>query len=271
MQKGQELPHHIFVKVKGKELALRWHLPAQPCESAESPTLVFLHDALGSIAQWKGFPASLVQATGLKGLVYDRWGYGLSEPLELPRPKTYLDREATQFLPAVLKACQIDKPILIGHSDGGTIALLYSAAFPHKTVACITEAAHVFVEDITLSGIRATVQAWKSTELPERLAKYHGKKTETVFRGWSETWLRGDFRDWSMLDRLGQITCPLLVVQGTDDEYGTAAQVEAIVQGTNGEATPVFIADCGHNPHAQASDVTLKAMARFIGAVHQSE
>ena len=270
MQKGQELPHHIFVKVKGKELAVRWHFPAQPQNSADLPTLVFLHDALGSIAQWKDFPASLVRATGLKGLVFDRWGYGLSEPIALPRPTNYLDREATHFLPAVLSACQIDRPILVGHSDGGTIALLYAAAFPHKTIACITEAAHVFVEDVTLSGIRATVQAWKSTDLRDRLARYHGEKTETVFRGWSETWLRGDFRNWSMLHRLAQITCPLLVVQGMEDEYGTAAQVEAIVQGVSGEASPLFITDCGHNPHAQAADVTLRAMARFIDSVRQS-
>ena len=254
------------ITAAGHRLRARWLRP--PAESAsDAPTLLFLHEGLGSIAQWKGFPAALVAATGLPGLVYERWGFGGSEPLVLPRPRDYLTEEAEVALPDLLRACGIERPLLIGHSDGGSIALLYAATFPERPVACITEAAHVFVEDVTLAGIREADVAWRSTDLPARLARYHGEQAETVFRGWTETWLRDDFRDWRMTERLGAITCPLLVIQGADDQYGTLAQVEAIVDGSAGPATPLIVPDCGHAPHAEQQEVVLQAMAAFIGEV----
>ena len=253
----------IYLIAAGHRLAARWLRPG--ATPASDHTLVFLHEGLGSIAQWRDFPAALVAATGLPGLVYERWGFGGSEPLVLPRPRDYLHREAEQALPEVLAACGIERPVLIGHSDGGSIALLFAAAFPERPAACITEAAHVFVEEVTLAGIREAAALWETTDLKDRLARYHGDRTESVFRGWTETWLRPDFRDWDMTDRLPAITCPLLVIQGEDDEYGTPAQVEAIVAGSGGPAEALLVPDCGHAPHAQQRETVLAAMARFIG------
>ncbi|HYQ91612.1 MAG TPA: alpha/beta hydrolase, partial [Candidatus Competibacteraceae bacterium] len=163
-------------------------------KGAHGPTLVFLHEGLGSIGQWKDFPAQLCQACALPGLVYERWGFGRSEPLTEPRRDDYLDYEAFDSLPAVLERCGItEPPILIGHSDGGTIALLFAAAFPERPRAIITEAAHVFIEEVTLNGIRAAKELYKTTDLRRRLALYHGPNTDAVFRGWADTWLREDF------------------------------------------------------------------------------
>ena len=256
----------IEVTAAGYRLRARWLRPAAPAP-ASAPTLVFLHEGLGSIGQWKGFPAALVAATGLPGLVYERWGFGGSAPLLLPRPTDYLNREAEEALPEVLAACGIARPLLVGHSDGGSIALLYAAAHPESPVACITEAAHVFVEEVTLAGIREADEVWRTTNLRERLARYHGEQAETVFRGWTETWLRDDFRHWRMTDLLPAITCPLLVIQGADDQYGTEAQVEAIVQGSAGPARPLLVPNCGHAPHAEQPEVVLQAMAGFIAEV----
>jgi pimeloyl-ACP methyl ester carboxylesterase len=233
----------------------------------ETSHLVFLHEGLGSIAQWKGFPAALCAATGLPGGVYERWGFGGSEPLTLPRPRDYLNREAERALPEVLEACAITRPLLIGHSDGGTIALLFAAAFPERPLACITEAAHVWVEEAALAGIRAASTAWRTTDLEARLAKYHGAQSQTVFRGWAETWTQPEFRDWSMVAALPAIVCPLLVIQGLDDEYGTTAQVETIVRQSGGPAAPLLIPGCAHVPHHQAQGSVLEAMSEFIDRI----
>lgn len=252
----------VFLAAAGRRLAARWLRPATAPD--DDRVLVFLHEGLGSIAQWKGFPAALVAACGLPALVYERWGFGRSDPLTLPRPADYLAREAEDALPEVLAACGIERPILIGHSDGGSIALLHAAAFPDRPAACITEAAHVFVEEITLAGIREADALWHSSNLKDRLARYHGARTETVWRGWTETWLRDDFRDWNMVARLPGVTCPLLVIQGEDDQYGSAAQVETIAGRSGGPAQTLMVRDCGHSPHDQQPEQVLAAMARFI-------
>ncbi len=228
------------------------------------PTLVFLHEGLGSIGQWKGFPSKLCRALGLPAIVYDRWGFGASEPLVLPRPRDYLQQEAELVLPEVLADCGVERPVLIGHSDGGSIALLYAAAFPDRPLACITEAAHVFVEAISLAGIRQAVTLWQESDLPLRLARYHGDQAETVFRGWADTWLRPDFRDWNMIACLPAIACPLLAIQGVDDHYGSPLQVETIVTRSAGPAEALMLPACGHNPHHEAETPTLLAMAEFV-------
>ena len=194
-----------------------------------SATLVFLHEGLGSIGQWRDFPRQLAASTGLGALVYDRYGFGGSDLLQEARDERYLQREAHEALPQVLDSCGVDRPILIGHSDGGTIALLYAAQFPGHPRGVITEAAHVFIEEVTLAGIHRAVKAFETGGLREKLARYHGERTESMFRGWSDTWLAPGFREWSMEERLAEIRCPLLAIQGEDDEYGTAAQVRAIV------------------------------------------
>lgn len=229
-----------------------------------TPTLVFLHEGLGSIGQWRGVPGDLCRLTGLPGLVYERWGFGQSERLVLPRPKDYMAHEAEQALPDVLKACAIQRPILVGHSDGGTIALLYAAAFPHEIAACISIAAHVFVEDESIRGIRDAVAIWDNGDLKARLARYHGDNTDTMFRGWAETWLHADFRNWNIEDRLPLIQCPTLIVQGEKDEYATLAQVDAIARGVSGLAETYVVPGVGHSPHLEAREAMLTRMAAFV-------
>jgi len=255
----------IEIRVKGARLTARRIAPPQQRESA--PTLVFLHEGLGSIGQWRAFPERLAARTGLAAFVYDRRGYGGSDPLTLPRPKDYLEREAKDYLPAVLRAAGIESPLLIGHSDGGSIALLFAAAYPDVPVAAITEAAHVFVEEVTLAGIREAEMMFREKDLLNRLARYHGAKTETVFRAWTETWLRPDFRDWNMVARLADITCPLLVMQGADDQYGTTHQVETIVERSSGPAEACLVPECGHAPHLERPDQVLDLMADYIARI----
>jgi pimeloyl-ACP methyl ester carboxylesterase len=251
----------FFVQAAGHRLRARRIGASRP----DLSTLVFLHEGLGSIPQWRDFPQALCATTGCPGLVYERWGYGGSDPLILPRPADFLEREAGQALAEVLEACAIERPILIGHSDGGTIALLYAAAFPERPVGVITEAAHVVLDEVTLTGITEVVRWWQGGDLRARLERHHGANAEAMFRGWSETWLRPERRDWSITARLGSIRCPVLAIQGADDEHGLPAQLEAIVQGVAGPAEGFMVPDCGHVPHHQAREVVLARMAAFIG------
>lgn len=234
----------------------------------EAPVLVFLHEGLGSISQWRDFPEVLARACGLPALIYDRQGHGGSEPVRLPRPPDFLDREAERVLPEVLAACGIARPILVGHSDGGTIALLFAAAYPDRPLACIVEAAHVVLEDVTLRGVRGVQARWLSDPaFRDRLARHHGANAETMVRGWAETWTGDAKRGWSMVDRLPAIRCPALAIQGEADEHGTNAQVEAIVSGVSGHAESHLIPGCGHVPHHEARGVVLGRMRRFVRTV----
>ncbi len=251
----------FHVTAAGRRLRAQW---VGGAARAEARCLVFLHEGLGSIPQWQGFPAALCRATGLPGLVYERWGFGGSEALVLPRPKDYLAREAEDALPEVLAACGVTRPVLIGHSDGGTIALLYAAAFPERTEACVTLAAHVFVEDATRAGIEAVVARWEAGDLRDRLTRHHGANAEAAFRGWAETWLDPDFRDWNVQHRLPAIICPALVLQGAGDAHGTAAQVAAIAAGVSGPVETWTIPDCGHSPHIERPDPVCARIAEFV-------
>jgi len=230
---------------------------------ARGTTLVFLHEGLGSVGQWRDFPSLLSEKTGIEALVYDRWGYGSSDPFTLPRKKSYLHDEALVSLPAVLEKCGIGRPFLVGHSDGGSIALIYASKHPENVRAVITEAAHVFVEDVTLEGIREAVKGYAATDLGKRLARFHGDKTDLVFHGWADTWLSAEFRDWNIEGYLPGVRCPVLVIQGIDDRYGTFAQVRAIERQVSGRATPLLV-PCGHIPHAEAREKVLEEMARFV-------
>jgi pimeloyl-ACP methyl ester carboxylesterase len=235
------------------------HHLQQP-NGAAKPTIVFLHEALGSVAQWRDFPQKISDLTGCNVLVYDRFGHGQSDPMSEKRSKDYLEKEAWHITPSVLKHFKIEKPILYGHSDGGTIALLYAARFP--THAVITEAAHVVVEDITLEGIRLALP--KKAFLIDRLTKYHGKKTEILFNAWSETWLGSDFKDWDITDILPSISCPTLILQGKNDEYATDKQVEIIANGIGKKKQAVLIPDCGHAPHKEVVDFVLAKISAFL-------
>ncbi|WP_136809853.1 alpha/beta fold hydrolase [Desulfosediminicola flagellatus] len=228
------------------------------------PYLVFLHEGLGSVALWKDFPASLCTATGHPGLVYDRLGHGKSSSLEHKRSIRYMHECALQELPLLLKMLIPEKDyILIGHSDGGSISLIYGAEHPARLKGIITEAAHVFVEQETLAGIHDAVAAWDKGQLAG-LHKYHGSKTVTLFNAWAETWLAEWFRNWSIDELLPRLQVPLLVLQGADDQYGTKKQVNTIVSSASGEAWGEMVPNCGHTPHLEAQPFVLDRMAQFI-------
>ncbi|RTQ49642.1 alpha/beta hydrolase [Hymenobacter gummosus] len=241
---------------------LRLHPPGPAAD--QLPTLVFLHDSLGCIRLWRDFPARLARATGCPVLVYDRRGYGQSDAFSAaPRTPGYLEAEAP-VLRQLLSRCGIHRAILFGHSDGGSIALVAAAQYPGQIAAVVTEGAHVFVEDLTLAGIRAAQEQYRSTNLPERLARYHGPKTEAVFRAWADTWLAPGFRRWNIEGYLPRIQCPVLVLQGENDEYGTTAQVEAIASQVGGPARSVLLPGAAHSPHKEAPDETLRLAAAFV-------
>lgn len=254
------------ITVAGYELAVRQlHHPAKT--DAPGPVLVFLHEALGCITQWRDFPEALAMATGCDALIYDRPGHGRSAPLKSLRKPDYLSREALDILPTLIEELNISRIILVGHSDGASIALLFAAAFPEMTAAAICEAAHVFVEEITLKGIRAAVENYYQSDVPEKLARHHGKNTEPMVKAWYETWLSAAFRHWDITDILPQITAPLLLLQGTDDEYGTTAQLDAIANGVHGPSEIHLLTECSHTPHRQQRETTLAKMARFISTI----
>lgn len=256
----------FYVQAGGHRLRARSIVPAGKSLHG-SPVLVFLHEGLGCIEIWREFPAMLSRAVGLPVLIYDRYGSGGSDPLQGTRSGNPFCWEAEVALPDVLTACGIERPILIGHSDGGSIALQYASSHPDSPVGVIAVAAHVFGEQLTLNSIRKAVQAFESGGLREKLARYHGAQTNSMFHGWADIWLLPENFSWNMEAALPGITCPLLVVQGANDEYGTLAQVNAIIRGVSGRTETLIIPDCAHSPHLQAREATLTGMAAFIGSL----
>ena len=229
-------------------------------DTKSGPTLVFLHDALGSVAQWKGFHDLVAGKLGMNALLYDRQGHGLSGPMDRRRNPNYLHREALEVLPGLLKKLNIEHPVLIGHSDGGTIALIHGAHYPVKAI--ITIAAHVFVEEITLEGIREAHQI--KPLLFEKLGKYHGDKTEALFNAWHDTWLDSSFRDWSIEKEIRNINAPVLAIQGTADNYGTQAQVEGIINAVKGQKEKFFVEGAGHLPFKEQPNLIAEKIAAFL-------
>lgn len=228
------------------------------------PTIIFLHDSLGCIELWRDFPAKLGEATNCNVLVYDRQGYGQSDPFAIAeRDNDYMEREA-DVLNQLIEQSGIKDAILFGHSDGGSIALIAAGKYPSNIRAVITEGAHIFVEEITLNGIREGAEAYRTTNLKERLGKYHGDKTEAMFWAWAQTWLTDKFRSWNIESFLPNIQCPVMVIQGNNDEYGTVAQVDGIVNQVSGEAVKLMIPDIGHTPHKEAREAVLKESSSFI-------
>lgn len=252
------------VRVTAGGAGLYVRLYAHSDAATDRPTLVFLHEALGSVGQWKSFPATLCAATGCDGLAYDREGHGQSDPMRAPRTTDFYRREAGEVLPELLAALGVRAPVLVGHSDGGTIALYHAALFPGAPRAVVSEAAHVIIEEATVRGIREARRIYESTDLHAKLARYHGDKTAAVFHAWADTWLAPECADWHMLDVLTSIRCPLLLVQGEDDEYGTAAQFDAITGCVAGPVETCMIPDCGHVPHLQAREVVIRRIAEFL-------
>ena len=260
------------IEAAGQRLECAWLGSAPATEPEGPPTLVFLHQGLGCLALWRDFPAQLVEATGLGGFVYSRQGYGGSEPCALPRPITYMHDEGLRVLPALLAAAGIKRSILVGHSDGASIALIYAGGTPAPGLAgLILEAPHVFMEECNVASIREMQKAYDTGDLRRRLAKYHGDNVDCAFRGWSEPWLQEGFNDWNLEGYLPNICAekrvPTLVIQGADDEYGTIAQCQSIERGIGPDAKTLLMPDCGHAPHEEQFEKTLSAMVAHINEI----
>jgi pimeloyl-ACP methyl ester carboxylesterase len=232
------------------------------------PLLLFLHEGLGSTSLWRDVPGEIGERSGLPVLIYDREGYGRSDPLRTGRTRAYLHDYAWRELPALLAALDEHRPlVLIGHSDGGTIALLFAARFPDRVVGIVTEAAHVFVEPEALAGIRRAVIEFEQGDLRDRLRRYHGEKTDATFRAWSDTWTSGGFRGWNIEAEIGTVVCPILALQGADDEYGTPAQLDSIRNHVSGPCRTILLPDCGHVPHFQSRQLATAAIVEFVKSV----
>ncbi|THF67566.1 alpha/beta hydrolase [Pseudothauera nasutitermitis] len=211
---------------------------------------------------WRDFPARVAAATGCAALVYSRQGYGRSTGGEAPRTADYLHVEALRVLPELLDALEIDAPVLVGHSDGGSIALLHAADAGRTVRGLVVMAPHEFVEEETLAGIRAARAAWATTDLRTRLGRYHADP-ERVFLSWNDTWLSAEFRAWNIEDCLPRIACPVLAIQGRDDEYATLRQIEVIAERV-GDAALLALEDCGHSPQRDQPAAVIEAIARFV-------
>jgi pimeloyl-ACP methyl ester carboxylesterase len=252
-----------LLAVGGARLEARWLRPLGPSPES-APTLVFLHEGLGSVSSWRDFPQRLAERTGCGALVYSRAGYGRSSPAALPRPVGFMHDEA-EVLRQVLDETAVRDAILVGHSDGASIALIYAGSGPAPVLrGLVLEAPHVFAEPSGLASIARMQELYRTTDLRERLARHHGENTEIAFRGWNDVWLHPEFRAWNIEDVLPTIEVPMLILQGEEDEYGTWRQVEAIQRQSGGPVTAVAIPACGHAPHREQPEWTLREMAGFI-------
>jgi len=229
------------------------------------PTLVLLHEGLGSIAMWRDFPGRLAHATGCSTVVYSRYGYGNSDPLREDRPVRYMHDEALVALPELLDRLAIERPILVGHSDGGSIALIHAGAGERPLTGVVTLSAHVLVEDISVASIAAAKTAYETTDLRAKLARYHAD-VDSAFLGWNRVWLHPEFRAWNIEEFLSRIACPVLAIQGDDDEYGTMEQMRRIGARVR-DVELVALEDCRHSPHRDQPDAVLEAITRFVDRI----
>jgi pimeloyl-ACP methyl ester carboxylesterase len=250
------------VIIDGCRLECTWH--GEP--GGDAPTIVFLHEGLGAITRWRDFPANLCERLGWRGLVYNRQGYGGSDPLRAPLSPRFLHREALEVLPKVLDAFNIRQPVLFGHSDGASIALICAGSDLALPAALIVEAPHVFVEDVAVTSIAKIRDDYRSTDLRERLERHHGPKADILFDAWTQVWLSDEFRSWNIEEYLPRISCPILVIQGRDDEYGTLRQVEAIAAGVAGTVDTLMLDECRHSPHIDQAGAVETAAVRFLHA-----
>lgn len=250
-----------YLNVGGKHLEYQWIGPGPD----QAPTLVLLHEGLGCVALWRDFPQRLSEATDCGVLVYSRLGYGGSDPVDVPRPLSYMHEEALDMLPGVLNATGIREAILVGHSDGASIALIHAGGVRDPRVrGVVVMAPHVFTEEMCVASIREARDAFETTSLRDRLAKYHGDNVDCAFRGWNRAWLDPDFMHWNIEEYLPGIRVPVLIIQGRQDEYGTALQVESIERQVSGPVKALWLDDCRHSPFKDQPDATLEGLAHFI-------
>lgn len=246
--------------VDGCRLEAEWH--GAPPDRA--PTLVLLHEGLGCLAMWRDFPRRLAERTGYGVLAYSRPGYGGSGPVTLPRPLSYMHDEAFEVLPPVLDQAGVRKAILVGHSDGASIATIYAGGrqdFRVRGLALM--APHFFVEDISVRSIAEAKQAYETGDLRERLGRYHGDNVDGAFWGWNRAWLDPGFRDWRIDEYVAHVRVPILIVQGADDQYGTVAQIALAQEEAYCPVEAVVLDNCRHAPHIDRPEAALAAIADF--------
>lgn len=254
----------VSIRRADREIQIEYQLIAN--QRSDAPLIIFLHEGLGSISMWRDWPAQVCAALDCRGLVYSRYGYGQSTARQPDEPRTtdYLHQEARDDLPALLQALNLESeaPVLYGHSDGGSIALLYAAMYPDQVSAIAVAAPHIFVEDITLEGIRAAETLYRTTDLSRRLGRHH-RDPDSVFHSWNATWLSPEFRHWNIEASVPDIRCPVLAIQGENDEYGTLEQIRGI-QRLAPQTELCVLPDCGHSPHRDQPQTVTRHLANFI-------
>jgi len=233
----------------------------------QAPTIVMLHEGLGCVALWRDFPGELAAATGYGVFAYSRAGYGGSEPVDLPRPLDYMSREARFSLPALLRAIGLKRGILLGHSDGASIAAIYAGEHSDERIkGLILMAPHLFTEEMGLASIAEARNAYETGDLRAKLAKYHGH-VDVAFRGWNDAWLDPAFKAWNIEDTVSRWRAPALVIQGADDQYGTLKQIRAIEARSPAPVTSLILEACRHAPQFDQPEATLDAIVAFCAGV----
>ena len=252
-----------MITLDGKQLETAWWGP--PPEDA--PTLVLLHEGLGSVGLWRDFPAALQAALGCGVFAYSRFGYGRSSSIELPRPLSYMHDEAREILGRVLDAAGIRRCVLVGHSDGGSIAAIYAGeSHDPRVIGLALIAAHFIVEDVSVESIAGITRDYEAGQLKERLARHHDD-VEAAFRGWSGAWLDPAFRTWNITRQVEGIAVPLLLLQGADDAYGTVEQLRVAERHARCKVETMLIPGARHSPHAEAPEATCAAVTGFARRV----
>jgi pimeloyl-ACP methyl ester carboxylesterase len=249
--------------VDGKTIETKWWGPGP----GDAPTLVLLHEGLGCVVLWRDFPEALVASTGCGVFAYSRFGYGASDAVKLPRPMSYMHDEALTVLPRVLDAAGVRRAVVVGHSDGGSIAAIHAGAVRDPRVAgVVLIAAHFFVEELNIASIAGIKSTYEQGDLRQRLARYH-RDVDVAFRGWNDAWLDPRFEKFDITDHVARILVPVLALQGSDDPYGTAEQLRVLQRVASCPVETQLITGARHSPHLEAKDATLAAIEPFVRSI----
>lgn len=252
-----------FITVNGKRVFYKIINPH--LRDKNKPLLVFLHEGLGCSEQWKDFPYVVSESVKCPALLFDRIKYGKSEFSDKPFDHNYMHDEAFENLPELLDKLNIsERLILIGHSDGGTISLLFASRFPGKVAAVITEADHVICEEATIKGVANVVKEFENGKIRDYLLKYQKEKTDKLFYGWSGYWLSEEAKNWSIEEYLKDVKAPVLAIQGKDDKYGSAEQLISKVKSLGGDVNILYLDNCGHIPHREQKELVFNRIKNFI-------